>query len=134
MRLKNNLDSRFPTQFKRWLAGEFEQAAALNEKKERFGNRHEKNLLQSRLQEKAAKRIDEEKQLRVQNILYRWTSFLMTFAIIGTMLWNIHYLPNFAEADQPMNNEVSERYIEKGMEETGGCQCCHGYDPGLQGI
>lgn len=119
MRLKNNLDSRFPTQFKRWLAGEFEQAAALNEKKERFGNRHEKNLLQSRLQEKAAKRIDEEKQLRVQNILYRWTSFLMTFAIIGTMLWNIHYLPNFAEADQPMNNEVSERYIEKGMEETG---------------
>ena len=28
-------------------------------------------------------------------------------------------LPPFGEADNPYNNEVSQRYIEKGIEETG---------------
>lgn len=119
MKVKKNLDQSFPMQFKRWLAGEFQQAEALNDKKDRFKHTREKSLLQSKIEEKTTGKIDFEKQLRAQNLLYRWASFIMTFAIIGTMLWNIHYLPDFAEADQPMNNEVSERYIEKGMEETG---------------
>lgn len=119
MKVKKNLERSFPMQFKRWLAGEFQQAEALNEKKDHFKHNHEKSLLQSKIEGKAAEKIDFERQLRAQNLLYRWASFIMTFVIIGTMLWNIHYLPDFAEADQPMNNEVSERYIEKGMEETG---------------
>ena len=119
MKLKKNLDNSFPMQFKRWLAGEFQQAEVLNEKKEHIHIHHEKNLLKHKAEENRKWKIDARKQLNAQNLLYRCVSFIMTFAIIGTMLWNIHYLPDFAEAEQPMNNEVSERYIEKAVEETG---------------
>lgn len=115
MKAKKNLENRFPMQFKRWIAGEFQQAAALTEKSDRAECAHKEVSVKTG----KISKIDVEKQLNAQNLLYRCISFIMTFAIIGSMLWNVHYLPTFAEAEQPMNNEVSERYIEKSIEETG---------------
>lgn len=43
----------------------------------------------------------------------------LTLIIIATLLIGVSELPEFGNYDNPTNNYVSERYIEKGMEETG---------------
>lgn len=50
------------------------------------------------------------------------TAFTFVFAglIILVMLITVSFLPSFGDPDNPANNEVSQRYIEKGIEETGG--------------
>ena len=50
---------------------------------------------------------------------YRVYAFFICLFIIGTLLFAVSKLPRFGEESNPVNNEVSERYIEKGMEETG---------------
>ena len=53
------------------------------------------------------------------NHIYRTLSVLVCAAIILFLLKTVVALPPFGAADNPYNNEVSERYIEKGIEETG---------------
>lgn len=44
---------------------------------------------------------------------------VLTLTIIGILLLGVNELPEFGNPDNPTNNYVSERYIEKGIEETG---------------
>ena len=46
-------------------------------------------------------------------------SVLLCMGIILVLLWTIAYLPVFGNAGNPDNNEVSARYIEQGLKETG---------------
>ena len=52
-----------------------------------------------------------------------WLYRLMAVAICGGLIWVLlstaAYLPPFGSPDNPVNNEVSRRYIEQGMQETG---------------
>lgn len=61
----------------------------------------------------------EEKGIRMFRRFYQVMSVLLCFSIIFVLLWTIAYLPVFGNAGNPDNNEVSARYIEKGLEETG---------------
>ena len=53
----------------------------------------------------------------------RWLYRLLAVAICGGLIWvllnTVAYLPPFGSPDNPANNEVSRRYIEQGMQETG---------------
>ena len=53
----------------------------------------------------------------------RWLYRLLAVAICGGLIWVLlntaAYLPPFGSPDNPVNNEVSRRYIEQGMQETG---------------
>ena len=51
--------------------------------------------------------------------IYRLLAGLLCGGIIAVLLLTARALPPFGEAADPVNNEVSRRYIEKGMEETG---------------
>ena len=46
-------------------------------------------------------------------------SVLLCAGIIAILVITAQYLPSFGHAENPANNEVSRRYIEQGMEETG---------------
>lgn len=50
---------------------------------------------------------------------YRIAAVVLGAAIITALLTTVSYLPKFGEEENPYNNEVSERYLEKGLEETG---------------
>lgn len=57
--------------------------------------------------------------LRIYNRFYQIMSVFLCMGIILVLLWTISYLPVFGNAGNPDNNEVSARYIEQGLKETG---------------
>ena len=63
--------------------------------------------------------IYSHKSVLLFNKAYKIAAVLLCAAIISLMIMTVSYLPKFGEASNPYNNEVSERYLEKGMEETG---------------
>ena len=50
---------------------------------------------------------------------YIAASVTICLCIISILLITVSYLPPFGNPNNPVNNEVSQRYIEKGLEETG---------------
>lgn len=69
---------------------------------------------QAELQQRRAPRVALRKA-----ILYRGLAVLLVLAIAAFLFMTVYALPTFGAADNPYNNEVSRRYIEKGIEETG---------------
>ncbi len=50
---------------------------------------------------------------------YRFFAVLVALAMITVLLLTVSFLPEFGQPDNPVNNEVSQRYIEDGLQETG---------------
>ena len=50
---------------------------------------------------------------------YRAFSLLFCVLLVSMLLIGVSDLPPFGGADNPVNNEVAQRYIEKGLQETG---------------
>lgn len=59
------------------------------------------------------------KKLRHFILFYRVMAIFFCIVIIGVLLATVNALPLFGRADNPASNEVVERYVEKGLEETG---------------
>ncbi len=51
--------------------------------------------------------------------LYRVFAAVICLTVTIVLLVTVPFLPEFGNPDNPANNEVSERYIERGLEETG---------------
>ena len=66
-----------------------------------------------------AKRFAKMSDMRVFRRIYYVLAMLMCLMIIGMLIMNVAYMPVFGSEDTPTNNEVAERYLEKGSEETG---------------
>lgn len=85
--------------------------------------RQEARRRQAQAEEKAEVRRMEQwshtRGSRLAKALYRVLALLMGAAIVAFLLYTVSALPPFGEADNPYNNEVSRRYLEKGLEETG---------------
>lgn len=54
-----------------------------------------------------------------QLYVYRLSAFLVVIALVGVLLLAVVDMPPYGHPDNPAENEVVERYIEKGLEETG---------------
>ena len=66
-----------------------------------------------------AKRFAQLSGVRVFRRIYYVLAMIMCLLIIGMLIMNVAYMPRFGDANSPTNNEVAERYLEKGSEETG---------------
>lgn len=130
-RKKDNYENSLWLKFKRWVDGEIDPLARGMEIKipEADCNQHaelssitipsdEVNGTRSHTERKEAF-YREGRGLRLFRRFYSVMSVLLCSSIIIVLLWTISYLPVFGNAGNPDNNEVSARYIEKGLEETG---------------
>ncbi len=63
--------------------------------------------------------INNNKQVRVFEKIYRVSCALFCLLLLTMLLMAISQLPTIGEAQRPVNNEVSKRYIENGLQETG---------------
>lgn len=63
--------------------------------------------------------LDHNTEVKVFNKAYRIFSVLFCIFLVTMLLIGVSGLPTFGSADNPVNNEVSARYIENGLQETG---------------
>ena len=63
--------------------------------------------------------VDHNTELKLFSNFYKIISIIFCITLITVLLITVSYLPRTGNAANPDNNEVSARYIEKGMEETG---------------
>ena len=129
-KIKSNYDRSWWPRFLRWLetgatpldqemVRELEEhpAADLEDKaleEKRRADREQEELLFSRLQTWRSTRGH-----RLWGRLYNLMAILLCLGIIGLLLATASYLPPFGSPENPAHNEVSQRYIEQGMTETG---------------
>ncbi len=79
----------------------------------------EKHLESERLYHEKVRSWNEAKGSRALNVLYKLMSVAVCCIIIYVLLLSVAQLPVFGDPDSPVNNVVSQRYIEDGLEETG---------------
>ena len=63
--------------------------------------------------------LSRNKEMRAFRVLYSLGSVALCLLLISVLLLTVSYLPVLGDPNGPNNNEVSARYIEKGMEEFG---------------
>ena len=63
--------------------------------------------------------IDNNTEVRAFKIFYRIFCVAFCIFLVVILLEAVSYLPTFGQAENPVNNEVAERYIENGLQETG---------------
>lgn len=63
--------------------------------------------------------ISHNKVQRNFRFLYRIAALIFVACLVYFLLFTISYLPATGVADKPTGNEVAERYIESGLQETG---------------
>lgn len=63
--------------------------------------------------------MEHNKEIKIFNVLYRMMSIIFCVTLIAILLITVSYLPKTGNASNPDNNEVSRRYIEQGLQETG---------------
>ncbi|MDO4492564.1 MAG: MnhB domain-containing protein [Clostridia bacterium] len=108
------------TTFKQWLrtwdAGAFDMTEALTEAV--AGDPMPKEATEHAWKEKPVEGI-EEGEIRIFTRFYPVAAAVLCTVLIGFLLLTVAKLPAFGAADAPAHNEVMQRYVEQGMEETG---------------
>ena len=73
-------------------------------------------------EEEIAKRLHEWNSRNVSKVsrgVYCALCVLICVTMIALLMFTVMNLPSFGSPNHPINNEVSARYIEKGLQETG---------------
>lgn len=121
-RLKDNYENSAAGKFEAWFNGDLDPMDGQMEVKplhdEEFDWDKYKYLDEDIREEELAQKREEDMFKRLHK-LYNIFAVILCVVIIGSMIWMVQYLPGFGNPDNPVNNEVSKRYIESGIEETG---------------
>lgn len=63
--------------------------------------------------------LNEEMRVRLFRWEYRAVALIVCLTVVAVLLFTVFQLPLFGSPSNPAVNEVVERYVEKGLEETG---------------
>lgn len=128
----------FSYKFSQWLEGngsilsdhvsEENSRNSVHKKARRSEEREEQYLLQKQKRQKEKERMklteqvydmEHNAEIRMFRKVYRVFSALFCIFLVAMLLTAVSALPDFGNEDNPVNNEVAARYIEKGLQETG---------------
>ena len=110
--------------FKQWLAGtkdpflgtvEMKPQQEIHESEKLI---HEHELQHLNIVEKAYD-LEHNAQVRLFQKFYNVFSVIFCLCLVFILLVGVSYLPQYGHEENPVNNEVSARYIEQGLQETG---------------
>lgn len=121
---RERYEKTFTYKFRQWLDGTKDPFLDTVEMKKQEPFREDEKSVERReeARRRAAERVyDLEKnmELRIFQKVYRVISVLFCVFLVVMLLAAVSWLPTFGETDKPVNNEVSARYIENGLQETG---------------
>lgn len=127
-RQRDNYEQSFWAKLRRWIDGEIDPLSygieSLPIQKEDRSDHPsafsaKENLADESEKKQCADLIFEQKGILLYKRVYQIMSVVLCFGISLVLLWTISYLPEIGNAGNPDNNEVSARYIEQGLKETG---------------
>lgn len=109
---------------KQWLDGSKDLYLGEVEMKPQkpYEETHKQRKKREKEKARAVERVyDTERnaEIRIFRKIYRVFSILFCVFLVLMLLIAVSYLPTIGSADKPANNEVSARYIESGLQETG---------------
>lgn len=109
---------------KEWLNGSKEILLDNVEMKPQKPFEEDKELLVERKKEEQQRfekvyDLKSNREVRFFRKAYRVLSVLFCLFLVLMLLIAVSNLPSFGDASNPVNNEVSKRYIENGLQETG---------------
>ncbi len=110
--------------FNLWLTGSKDPYVGNLEMKPQKPFSETKELHDSHLKdEKEAKKhaYDVERNIEIKGfrLFYRALSIVFCVFLVLMLLIGVSDLPTYGNKDNPVNNEVAQRYIENGLQETG---------------
>lgn len=117
-------EKTFSYRFRRWLDGvkdpfldtvEMKRQEEFCEDEETVRRRDEE--IKKHIQH--AYDLEHNAEVKIFQKVYKIFSVLFCVFLVVMLLEAVSELPTFGRADNPVNNEVSERYIENGLQETG---------------
>lgn len=110
--------------FRQWLSGAkdpFLDTVEMKPQKEFHESEkliHEHELQHQSIIEKAYD-LEHNAQVRLFQKIYNIFSVIFCLCLVFILLVGVSYLPKYGHEENPVNNEVSARYIEQGLQETG---------------
>lgn len=109
---------------KQWFAGSRDPFLDTVEMRPQEEFQESKEVKARRLQEKQQMldRIyssERNREIRVFRKTYHVVSVLFCVCLVAVLLIAVSFLPAYGNPENPVNNEVPERYIESGLQETG---------------
>ena len=111
--MKNKTESKFL----RWLNGEDLLIDTKNEEPPVY-DPDAADPYRYELEAHPLRKVDKAER-RAFGWVYAVLSVLLVLFLSSVLLLTVSNLPRYGASDAPVNNEVSERYIESGLEETG---------------
>ncbi len=121
---REKYERTFSYRMKQWLAGTRDPFVNTVEMKPQKEFQEDQQTVRTRTEEKKRlfDRIYDVKhnpEMQVFQRAYRIFSVVFCLFLVVMLLIAVSYLPSFGHAENPVNNEVAERYIEDGLQETG---------------
>lgn len=121
---KESYENTLTHRLKTWLDGTKDPFVGVVEMKPQEEFREDRKVTVERREErkKLYEKIYDLKhnpEMRVFQRAYKIFSVLFCLFLVSMLLIAVSNLPSYGNASNPVNNEVSERYIEKGLQETG---------------
>ena len=121
---QDELNKKKSYRFKQWMAGEVDQYVGLVEmqRHEEIGVSEKEIESHKKDQEKLFNDIyDRENNWVYRGFLrfYKAAAVISCVALVFMLLVTVSYLPPVGEPSNPAHNEVVEKYIEDGMQDTG---------------
>jgi len=112
-------ENKKKSKFMQWIDGEYtpgQKEESVTPVAENVTDRpkHHEKTMSERLNEWIAKN-----ELSVYGKLYNAVSIVLALVISACMLYTVALLPSFGNPSNPANNEVSRKYIEDAMGDTG---------------
>ena len=63
--------------------------------------------------------LEKNREIGIFSKLYHILAVVFVVVLVGVLLVAVSNLPTFGDPNNPVNNEVAQRYIENGLQETG---------------
>jgi len=110
--------------FNKWLSGTEDPYLGKVEMKEQHRRKTNKATIRERMRERNELKekvynLEENKIIVNFDKLYKVVAAVFCIVLLLMLVWNVSYLPPIGAADKAVNNEVPQRYIESGLQETG---------------
>ncbi len=129
-KLRKNYDDTIWGKFNRWLHGlspiEYKSSPQWHFTDEELQEKFEADVKRAREAQKKERRLyakyrtwPDKKGVPLYEKIYRVIAVLVCIAVIVSLLITVAHLPKYGQYSNPVNNEVSKRYIEEGIQETG---------------